>query len=275
MLSLILRLVRNFSFRGKDRLQDFLLSFFNNDKYRVRKFPKGGKLLCNISIPYEAMVWLRQEEQRELEVLRTLLSPGDVFVDCGANIGLWSIVAAEEVGSEGVVYSFEPNPKTYKKMLGNVGISSIGRVKTKNVAIGENNDSAFIRCKSEHNDSYLNKSEGGRNDVKICVRRLDSIVSGERVKGVKVDVEGYELEVLKGAEDIIRKDEPWLFVEFNTQITGVTCLRNWPVHTYLTNLGYEAWSFQDLTSSGRLHDEWSTSGYCNILYLKGKNNEVI
>ncbi|MCS4199744.1 FkbM family methyltransferase [Salinibacter ruber] len=274
-MSLILRVVRGISFRGKGKLQNFLLSFVDDDSYRIRKLPKGGKLMCNISIPYEAMVWLRQEEQKELEVLRTLLSPGDVFVDCGANIGLWSIVAAEEVGSEGVVYSFEPNPNTYRKMLGNMAISNIVKVETENVALGESNSSAFIKCKTEHNDSYLNNSGESQNDVKIPIRKLDSLVSKERVKGMKVDVEGYELEVLKGAEDILRSDEPWLFVEFNTQITGVTRLKNWAVHTYLADLGYEARSFQDLTLSGRLHGEWSTSGYCNILYLKEGSNAVI
>src|SRR4030095_11405574 len=67
-------------------------------------------------------------ELTEREFLKRLLRPGDVFVDIGANIGLFTILAGRYVGAEGAVYAFEPCAKTYERLLANVELNRLTNV---------------------------------------------------------------------------------------------------------------------------------------------------
>ena len=70
-------LKRTQGFRGRGRLTQIWLNRCQQTQTRrVRRLPGGGRVLCDLSIPYEAMVWLEKEEQADLEILRRLLQPG-------------------------------------------------------------------------------------------------------------------------------------------------------------------------------------------------------
>jgi len=83
-----------------------------------RPLPDGSILKVQLDVPYEQMVWLQDEEWDELRYLQNKLRPGDVFIDVGANIGLWTLVAATSVGPSGRVFSFEPNPNYVSQAVG-------------------------------------------------------------------------------------------------------------------------------------------------------------
>ena len=84
--------------------------------HRIAHLPDGSILKVQLDVPYEQMVWLQDEEWDELRYLQNKLRPGDVFIDVGANIGLWTLVAATSVGPSGRVFSFEPNPTTFDRL---------------------------------------------------------------------------------------------------------------------------------------------------------------
>jgi len=253
-------------FRGKWRLINYWLANATKNK-RIRKLPGGAKVLCDISIPYEAMVWLEREEQSDLEILERLLRRDQTFVDCGANIGIWSLVAVSTVGPLGNVYAFEPNPKTFQKLSYNVSMISI-KPTLFNLAVGAEEGTRGFECNEFHNLSKV-ASWSGDNLIQVPMTKLDSILAGELVHGIKIDVEGLELEVLRGGERILRQHRPWLCVEFNTELAGVDVLGAWSVHRYLSDLGYSCRRFQEAlnhTSEPVLTDRWQANGYCNLFY---------
>jgi hypothetical protein len=110
----------------------------------------------------------------------------------------------------------------------------------------------------EHNLSRLS-SRG----VPVVLTTLDAVVGEQPVSGVKIDVEGFELQVLEGAEGVLGQ-KPWVVVEFNTILTGEKELSDWDVHGFLTERGYKPASVSDPGSL--LPDDSEVFGYLNLLY---------
>lgn len=258
------------AFRGKQRLIQYWMTKRDKDTKKIRVLPGGGRVLCDLSVPYEAMVWLKHEEQKDLEVLRRLLKPNQTFVDCGANIGIWSIVAASTVGIDGEVYAFEPNPSTYAKLSYNISQQSrSGRnINCFNMAVGNANARLPFECNEFHNISQI-VTETNNQCIEVPVVMLSSTISDKYISGIKIDVEGFELEVLQGAEAILKNSKPWLCVEFNTLLAKVNTLSDWNVHQYLIKIGYVCRQFYNALDDSPetiLSADWQTTGYCNLYY---------
>ena len=115
-------------FPGRKSLINFWSQSISGKSSRIAKLPNGCRLETDLNIPYERMIYLRKEEYPELLYLRSLLGKGDVFVDVGSNVGIWSLSASAVVGSRGHVFSFEPNPTTFKKLLRNLDRNHITNV---------------------------------------------------------------------------------------------------------------------------------------------------
>ena len=252
------------AFPGKSRIVKVWLNKVKQSGHsRLRTLPGSGKVSCDLSIPYEAMVWLGWEEQTDLETLTHLLHPGDVFIDCGANIGLWSIVAASAVGAEG-------NPVTAKKLQQNVTRGSWSQISVAAKAVGNTNAEIFFHCETAHNNSSV-AADQTDSTITVPVITLDTFSTGS-VSGCKIDVEGFEMNVLEGAEKLLVRDCPWICIEFNTLIAQTHTLGEWNVHQYLRGLGYNARRFEDALSSSAetiLSSEWETQKYCNLFYCVG------
>lgn len=157
-------------------------------------------------------------EKGTLAVLQDLLKHGDCFIDVGANIGLMSVFAAQCVGRTGEIIAFEAHPETYDLLLYNVDINKLTNVKTYAFALGDEDTTAMIYDDHEVNrgGASLVAGEDVTRGHEVQVKRLDDVLSGEIAPAVmKVDVEGYELQVLKGASGMIERTKPALIVEFS------------------------------------------------------------
>jgi FkbM family methyltransferase len=256
-------------FRGKARLINAWMNRRDRGGELVRVLPGGGVVQCDLSVPYEAMVWLRQEEEQELRTLRALLRPGDVFVDCGANIGIWTLTAASAVTPGGKVCAFEPGEAAFRKLHRNVrelNRTSEETVRLYNVAVGETAGVLPFSQEDAHNVSHVDCDDAGLSVVPVVA--LDDVLDAPP-QGIKIDVEGFELPALLGARRLLQRERPWICVEFNTLITGVSRLGDWNVHTYLAELGYSGRPFEpaSLASSSKpLPQNWTATGYRNLLY---------
>ena len=272
ILGQLIKLTGKSNFRGKARLVNYWMSKRDENAKRLRKLPGGGEVICDLEVPYEAMVWLEQEEQQDLEILRDLLKPGQSFVDCGANIGIWTLVAASAVGEEGKVYAFEPNPYTFEKLDKNISLGTWeSRVKLFDAAVGSRNINLPFQCDRSHNVSSI--STPSEASITVPVVTLDSILKDTRIDGIKIDVEGFELEVLQGAETILKTCQPWLIVEFNTLLAKTNTLNQWEVYRYLSSIGYvcrQSHQALDYTTNNILPDCWQTNGYCNLYFSLSK-----
>lgn len=235
---------------------------------RTRTLPGHGLVQCDLSIPYECMVWLEEEEETDLQILAEILQPGENFIDCGANIGLWTLVAAGTVGANGRVLAIEANPTTAQKLSKNVALSKFDNVTIINTAVGDASDEVFLQAETEHNISRI-VSHSSNKTISVSVQRLDDLMGTEKFAGCKIDVEGFELQVLKGARKLLTEQQPWLCVEFNSILAGVRTLREWDVHEFLTDCGYVASKFCDAKNRCQqniLREDFVCHGYCNLFY---------
>ena len=154
-----------------------------------------------------------------------LLSPGDVCVDIGAHIGYYTLLASRLVGRDGHVYAFEPSPVNYRSLSANLARNGVANVTALQVAVGATSKRADLYEGPGTNTggATLSPLLGGRRGnqpiVEVEVRAVaDSIPEAEwpRIRVVKIDVEGYEVEVLRGLDPVFaRTGSLAVFLEVN------------------------------------------------------------
>jgi FkbM family methyltransferase len=242
-------------FRGKRRL----LRWWSGRQSgpRIRQFPGGLTMELDVRSDYEANIWLGLEERVELAALQSLLGPGDTFVDCGANLGLWTLAAAALVGERGTVVAFEPNPDTFRRLREH-GLPCAGRIETHNTALSDRSGVVRFDPGRSHNVSQVTP-EG---TLEVPATTLDEALTRQPT-GIKIDVEGQELAVLRCASRVLAA-RPWLVLEFNSDHAPSRRLGDWPVHAHLERLGYRASTFagEQLGAGWRLRRD-----YTNLLYI--------
>ena len=162
-------------------------------------------------------------ETGTLHVFRKILRRGDVVIDIGANIGLMSLYAAKLVGKAGEIMSFEPMMEEYDVLLKNIHLNRFEHVHAHNIALGAKNERKWIYAHPEINrgSSSLVKSSGGIAVTEVEIATLDDFLflhpKKNNIRLVKIDVEGWELEVLKGAKSLLAsRHAPALCVEYSS-----------------------------------------------------------
>ena len=160
-------------------------------------------------------------ERGTIHLLDHCLREGDTFLDVGANIGMMSLFASKRIGAEGVVYAFEPQKEIYEILKKNIEINAATNIRPIRIGIGSSKKKApFYRniTVGRGADSFIRESpEAPMWEESVEILPLDSVVEErgiETVRMIKIDVEGWELEVLKGAKALLSRPEaPILIVE--------------------------------------------------------------
>lgn len=157
----------------------------------------------------------------ELIVQKTLvdrLHKGDVFIDVGANVGFYTLLASALVGDTGQVHSFEPTPSTFAVLKENRGERT--NIHLNQLALGEQEGEAtladFGLLDSGLNSLHTLEHKGIRSEkITVKITTLDSYCKEKNLKPtmIKVDVEGMEYEVLQGAVETLRTARPVLILE--------------------------------------------------------------
>lgn len=144
-----------------------------------------------------------------------LLAPGDQVLDAGANLGYMTMLFAARIGSSGVVHSFEPHPQVCAKLRRNVDRihqhENAGRVVVHECALGDSRGTAALIetdyfALNEGTAKIASAAEADAPNVRrhsIPLETLDSLFPTESFALLKIDVEGFEAEVLKGAEGLL------------------------------------------------------------------------
>jgi len=177
--------------------------------------------------------WLGSYELEKQKIFVKMLKLGDVVYDIGAHVGFYSLLASKLVGDKGIVYSFEPNPQNAYFILRHIQLNKIGNVKLFMGAVGENFDLQFLS-----DEGPESKIKGGNSMSKIIIPifSLDDVVFKYKIilppNVLKIDVEGFELKVIKGAEKVIREYKPKLFIALDNKDTKLE------IYKFIKNLEY-------------------------------------
>ena len=149
-----------------------------------------------------------------LRWLSDYLREGDVFVDVGANVGIYSLAAAEVVGSLGRVISFEPDPSNFDLLTRNVKLNGFENVRLVEAAVGDGKEKvAFFQDSNGENSQAWQDQEQQRRSVEVSQTCLDEVIP-YRINLIKIDVQGFEVKVLRGARNSIKRQRQLaLFLE--------------------------------------------------------------
>ena len=133
------------------------------------------------------------------------LSPGDKFIDVGANIGYFSFLAAKKVGQNGKVYSFEPSKREYERLTQCIPINHVDNIVHYNLALSEQQGAIYFFTDEFHTGlNSIEEDSGGQTNEKVICARLDEVVKDGKIDLIKIDVEGAELKVLRGTERLLK-----------------------------------------------------------------------
>jgi FkbM family methyltransferase len=157
-------------------------------------------------------------EPSNTAVVRSYLERGDVFVDVGANIGYFTVLAAKLVGATGKIFAFEPHPKAREQLNRNLALNGLTNVKVSSKAASSENGKHILYIARE--DISLSNTRQwlapGYDQVVVQTARIDDELPAEtKVKMAKIDVEGDEFSALLGMSSIIeRSPQLRLLLEF-------------------------------------------------------------
>jgi len=140
----------------------------------------------------------------DMGFLLHVLRRDDLFVDIGANVGSYTILACSAVGARGV--AFEPVPSTYNRLVENMRLNHLeDKVECINKGVGAQEGSIAFTSDTDTTNHALASGEQCDNIVTVPVTSLDSALHCKFPALAKIDVEGYETPVLEGAEETLKK----------------------------------------------------------------------
>ncbi len=226
-------------------------------------------LKCGLPAWVDAEVWslrLRLATRGNLSELRLLLTPGsldpnerealanevregEVFVDIGANAGVYTLWMGSRNGGGVRVEAFEPDPELCRRLGENLRRNKMGNVTLHRCALGEHDGSAFLQRDGGNLGQNEVTDDHGDDAIEVQIRRLSAVLAErriERLAALKIDVEGHESEVLRPYFSEVTRDWwPRMIVcEVPSHIVNVEELE---VGRLLLNSGYT------LSARGRMN----------------------
>ena len=177
-------------------------------------------------------------EPRVQHAFASLIQPRMVVYDVGANVGFFTLIAAR-LSPQGRVVAFEPLPENSQRIRHNIALNNLQNIIVRSEALSDTDGQTQFQVSSEPTWGKLvsvSKDTGGQvGTINVKVSRLDSLVEAGEIpipQLIKMDVEGAETGVLRGAESTLRKARPLLLIELHG--TNQTIAR------LLENLAYSA-----------------------------------
>ncbi|MBF0282125.1 MAG: FkbM family methyltransferase [Zetaproteobacteria bacterium] len=145
-------------------------------------------------------------EFEDMAFVLHILRQGDCFVDIGANIGSYTVLAGGAVGVNCI--SVEPIPDTFDHLRDNINLNGMrDRVTALNVGVGEKEGVLRFTSSQDTVNHVLSEDEAkGMPSMEVPVQRLDDILNNVNPVLIKIDVEGFESNVIKGANSVLSKD---------------------------------------------------------------------
>jgi FkbM family methyltransferase len=235
----------------------------------------GDSELCRL-------IYCRYFEATERAFLNSFLRPGDVFVDVGANIGLFTLIAASLVGPAGRVVAFEPTGATYARLVSNVRLNGFSNVDCVKSALSDRGGQLDLARSADGFDAWNSFAEPTMGAA-ISHERVEAIewdryakvlnLSG-MVTMMKIDVEGWESRVLAGGKEVFaRPDAPVLQVEFTdaaAEAAGSSCR---DLYEFLKSLGYRMFVYDSHQRS--LAPEGLREQYPYVNLIAAKNPDFV
>ena len=239
-------LITSAEFREKN--PDF--AHTNDSTVVIKEIAPGVRLFIDLSDHVIGLNILRgQYEQDEIRFVRRLLKPGDSAIDVGGHIGFFTMQMAAAVGPDGRIYAFEPLDSNANLLERSIAENGFGdRVRFQRAAVGAAPGTATLTFPIETLNSggaYLLRNGSaplaGNQKKDVPLIALDALELRRPVRFIKMDVEGAEPQVLRGAARILKEDTPVILSELHpTQLERASGVTAGEFLAQIAALGYRA-----------------------------------
>jgi FkbM family methyltransferase len=255
---------------------------FSSQKETVLVYYDGIKLELNTKSKLSELIAFNRFEHDDLEFVRFFLKPGGTFVDIGSNIGLYSLIASDKVGKNGKVYAFEPTPETYQRLRNNILVNKFDNIVSYKKAVSNKTGIEQFSISLDGYDAWnsLGKPSEGKIIEKITIDTisLDDFFQMNNITNIdliKIDVEGWEVNVLRGGENYFRSTKSAaLIIEF----TDINLLNAgfcaYDLFSILKDFGYQLFSFDAKNKSFNSHKFQESYPYINLIGFKPHHIEM-
>jgi len=217
-------------------------------------FVRGVRMRLHINDWIQQQLYflrIYQSERYETFFWERLIQPGQTILDVGANVGYYTLLAADRLGPNGVVYAFEPVNQNFHRLNDNLELNHFEHVIPVKYALGaEINRSVKIYLGQDEEWGMSSITEhsarSGHTEI-IPVNTLDHFVSEyglSQLDILKMDVEGYEPLVLQGGMQALRKYKPVLLIELFNEILARQQFSCEDVFSVLEHIGYAAFAIE-------------------------------
>ncbi len=159
----------------------------------------------------------------ETDLFQRLVRPGNHVIDAGAHVGVHTLAFARLVGPRGRVFAFEPQRLLHQTLAANVALNSVCNVYTHHMALGAKSGSLWLADDVDYSRAanfggvrlaaVSRRADDERPRYRLPMVRLDDFYDQPRLDFLKIDVEGMEADVLRGAEGLIRRHRPIIYAE--------------------------------------------------------------
>lgn len=196
------------------RLQIFKLRF--KDQYVIRNI-LGSKMCLSTKDAgiSSSLIGYGFWELLATKIIGETIKKGDIVVDIGANMGYFALLESKLVGETGKVFAIEPVVENLELLKKNIGLNKCSNIETFQFAIGDKNEESSIflsyrlNCGSMIFRDGLNLVDGTVRKLPITVVTLDKFLEDKPTPNfIRMDVEGYEFEIIQGMKDLLKRKCP-------------------------------------------------------------------
>jgi len=238
----------------------------------IRVIRDGSTFLAQPAVPIGWHVTFFGSYEPEVrEIFRAVLQSGGVALDVGANVGWHTLLMARLVGVNGRVLAAEANPSVRARLEANLKLNRLDCVQILPYAIADSERTLEFwgpgADNSRSGDGHViaATAQNVHESFRVQARPLDAIVAElqvERLDLLKIDVEGYEWPVLKGAQETIARHRPHVIFEYNEEYVARGGGSAHAIYDYFMRHGYALFELGRWRKRPIKKDRWPSS--CNV-----------
>lgn len=253
------------------------------DQVLLKKITNKTSMFCRLKEHVDRRIYFfGAYEPIESFLSQKLLSPDSIIIDAGANIGFHSLIWSEKL-SNGKVYAFEPVPMNHEKLLKNIKASGQREnIQVVQKGLWKENTTLTFNLDSTFEDNKGSFSIGHFGNIVVStscqVITIDSFVNDHklsRIDFIKMDIEGAELPALQGAESVLLKYKPSLFLEINAKAMRALGYSPSDLQSFLWPFNYKMYLIQSTFSSSRFIESIDNIEQANVLFLNSAHAEKL
>ncbi len=222
----------------------FLYLFFKDGK--IMKKVQGSRMfldLNDLGIGRELALY-GVHEKNSTEEVRRVIKPGMKILEVGANIGYYALIETKLAGPTGHLYAIEPSPYNFDLLKRNLELNNIRNADLHQAAFGEKRGKVkFYMYDRSNLSSFIKREDMGMEttEIEVDMITLDDFLRLKKADFIRMDVEGYELEILKGSVQVLSSEnKPKLFfIEVHSELLHKKNSSGREIIEFLAKYGYE------------------------------------